>query len=82
MRDQVCPAHMSAEDFAEAQRLYEVTEDAFAEERWRMCLLMAAKNSNEMLGETEFELRQHTMNLGARTLEAAVNERRQKGVPG
>ena len=42
MSERFRPPHISAEDFAEAQRLYEVTEDAFAEERWRMCLLMAA----------------------------------------
>jgi hypothetical protein len=70
---------MSPEEFAEAQRLWEVTEAAVAEERWRMCLMMAAKKSPELLGNTEFELRKHIHRIGAITLEAAVNERRKKG---
>ena len=81
MVNRTCRAGMTAEEFEEAQRLYEVTESAMAEERWRMCCLMAAKQDGEMLGQTEFELRQHVLKMGAVTLEAAVNERRKKGVP-
>lgn len=81
MVSRTCPAGMTAEQFEEAQRLYEVTESAMAEERWRMCCLMAAKQDDEMLGRTEFELRQHVLKMGAATLEAAVNQRRKKGVP-
>lgn len=81
MVNRTCPAGMTAEEFEEAQRLYEVTEAAMAEERWRMCCLMAAKQDGEMLGQTEFELRAHVLKMGAMTLEAAVNQRRKKGVP-
>ena len=70
---------MSSEQYAEAQRLYEVTEQAMAEERWRMCCLMAMKPNGELLGRAEFELRDHAHRMGAMTLEAAVNERRKKG---
>jgi len=79
MEGRTCPEGMSAEQFAEAQRLWEVTEEAVAQERWRMCLMMASKKSPELLGSTEFELRQHVHRIGAITLEAAVNERRKKG---
>ena len=72
-------AGMSPEQYAEAHRLYEVTEQAMAEERCRMCCLMAMKPSGELLGRAEFELRDHAHRLGAVTLEAAVNERRKKG---
>ena len=70
---------MSAEQYAEAQQLYQVTEQALAEERWRMCCLMAMKANGELLGRAEFELRDHAHRMGAVTLEAAVNERRKKG---
>jgi hypothetical protein len=70
---------MSLEQFEEAQRLFEVTQQATIDEQWRMCCLLARKKDGELLGQTEFELREHVMRMGARALEAAVNERRQKG---
>ena len=76
-----CPEGMTAEEFAEARRLYEVTESAMADERWRMCCLMASKRNSQLLGQTEFELRERVLKMGAITLEAAVNGQRKKGVP-
>lgn len=70
---------MSQEEFEQAQRLYEVTETAMAEERWRMCCMMASKQEDQLLGQTEFELRDRALRMGAITLEAAVNDRRKKG---
>lgn len=60
MMSRVRPAWMSEEQFEEAQRLFEVTEDAMAEERWRMCCLMASKPGDQLLGQTEFEKNAHT----------------------
>ena len=82
MVNRVRPAGMSQEQFEEAKRLFEVTEAAMAEERWRMCCLMASKPGDQLLGQTEFELRDRVLNMGAVTLEAAANGRRKKGVPG
>ena len=47
---------------------------------------MAMKKDGEQFGRAEFELRDHVHRIGAITLEAAVleaavNERRKKGVP-
>ena len=82
MRTRECPEGMTAEQFAEAQRIFEVTQDALADEAWRMACLMAGKKDHQLLGETEFKLRDHVHRIGAITVEAAVNERRKKGVPG
>ena len=79
MDGRTCPEGMSLEQFAEAQRIMEVTESAMQEERWRMACLLACKKNGEMLGATEFQLRDHVMRMGATTLEAAVNERAKKG---
>ena len=81
MSDRVRPEGMSQEEFEQAQRLFEVTESALAEERWRMCCLMAAKQDHQLLGKAEFELRDRVLKMGAITLEAAVNDRRKKGLP-
>ena len=79
MEGRVCPAGMTEEQFEEAQRVFEVTQKAVADEQWRMCCLMASKQNGEMLGQTEFQLRDMVHRIGALTLEAAVNERRKKG---
>jgi hypothetical protein len=44
-----------------------------------MCCLMASKQDREMLGQTEFQMRELVHRIGAITVEAAVNERRKKG---
>ena len=79
MEGGVCPVGMTEEQLAEAKRVFEVTEQAAADERWRMCCLMASKQDREMLGQTEFQMRELVHRIGAITVEAAVNERRKKG---
>lgn len=74
-----CPEGMTPEQFAEAQRVYEVSKQAAEEELWRMACLTAGKKDNQLLGQTEFQMRDILLRIGARTLEAAVNERRKKG---
>lgn len=70
---------LTEEEFAEAQRVFEVAEKAVADELWRMSCLMASKKNGEMLGETEFTLRDMVHRVGAIVLEAAVNGRCKKG---
>jgi hypothetical protein len=65
---------------AEAQRIYERLERAFDEERMRMARILASKPTSQLLGQTEFELRDRVLGLGAEALEAAAGERRKKGV--
>lgn len=70
---------MTAEQCAEAERLFEVVQQATADEQWRICCLMASKQETQLLGQTEFDLRQRVLRMGAIALEAAVNQRRKKG---
>ena len=79
MEGRTCPEGMDQETFAEAQRLFEVTQQAMADEQWRVCLLMASKQNEHLLGPAEFELRDRVLRMGAIALEAAVNGRRKKG---
>ncbi len=79
MEGRVCPAGMTVEQFEEARRVFEVTQQATQDELWRMCCLMASKKSSELLGQTEFEMRDMLFRAGAKVLEAGVNERRKKG---
>jgi len=79
MEGRSCPDGMSREQFEEAQRVFAVTQHAAEDELWRMACLMASKEDRNMLGQTEFELREHVLRIGAIALENAVNERRKKG---
>ena len=79
MEGRVVPEGMTPEQFAEAQRLMVVTSRAVEDELWRMCCLSASKKDPQLLGETEFQLRDLLLRAGAKVLEAAVNERRKKG---
>lgn len=80
MEGRTCPPGMTPEQYAQAQRLMEVTRLAHDEELWRMCCLMASKKDSQLFGQTEFELRDIVHRVGAITLQAAANERRKKGV--
>ena len=74
-----CPDGMTSEEFSEAQRVFAISQKAAEEELWRMACLTATKQDDEMLGETEFQMRDVLLRIGAAALEAAVNERRKKG---
>ncbi|MCH5372888.1 MAG: hypothetical protein JJ992_02840 [Planctomycetes bacterium] len=81
MEGYVRPQGMTDEELAEAERVFEVSRRAAEEELWRMACLTAQKKDHELLGQTEFQMRDILMRIGARALEASVNERRKKGVP-
>ena len=82
MEGRPCPDGMTPEAFAEAQRVFEISQEAAEEELWRMACLTANKQDDQMLGETEFQMRDVLLRIGATALEAAVNERRKKrGMP-
>src|SRR5262249_52140414 len=64
---------------AEAQRLFEQLQGVFLEEARRLAQLLAAKPTPQLLGATEFEVREAVHRLGARTLEAALDGRKKGG---
>lgn len=75
-------AELSAEQQAEADRIYQRIREAFDAEARRLAKLMASKDDRHLFGQTEFELRDRVHALGAEVLEATAAERSKKGVPG
>jgi hypothetical protein len=65
---------------AEAQRLFEVLQRPFLEEARRLARLLAAKPDSQLLGPTEFAVRDAVHRLGAQALEAALEERKKGGI--
>jgi hypothetical protein len=44
--------------------------------------LMASKDDRQVLGQTEFAVREHVHRLGAQVLESVLQERKKKGTTG
>ncbi len=67
---------------AEAQRLFELLQQPFLDEARRLARLLASKQDAQLLGQTEFEVRDSVHRLGAQALEAALDERKKGGTKG
>ena len=70
---------LSEEQSTEAERIFQQIRGAFETEARRLAELMASKPNSELLGHTEYEVRDGVHRLGAKVLEVAVEERQKKG---
>ena len=70
---------LTPEQLAEAQRNFEVMKEAVDEDLWRIACLMAGKPDSQLLGRTEFEVREHVLRIGAKAVQTAVNGRKKGG---
>jgi hypothetical protein len=68
--------HLTPEQEAEAQVLFERWQTAFADEARHLARLMASKDDRHLLGATEFEVRDRVHRLGAQVLQTALAERK------
>jgi hypothetical protein len=73
---------LTPEQKAEAQRLYEVLQGSFLDEARRLAELLASKADAQLLGKTEFEVRDAVHRLGASALQAALDGRKKGGIKG
>ena len=73
---------LTPEELAEAKRNYEVMKNALDEDIWRIACLMAAKRDDQLLGRTEYEVRNQVLRMGAKAVETAVNGRKKRGTRG
>jgi hypothetical protein len=67
---------------AEAQRLFQALQQPFLDEALRLARLLAAKPDAQLLGRTEFEVRDAVHKLGAAALQAALDGRKKGGTAG
>jgi hypothetical protein len=73
---------LTVEQEAEAQRLAAVILERAQQEALRLARLLVSKPDEELLGATEFEVRDRVHALGAFAIEAAVNRRKKGGTTG
>jgi hypothetical protein len=73
---------LSPEQEAEAQRVADIIARKAKEEALAMARLLVSKPDQDILGATEFEIRDRVHKLGAHAIETALNERKKRGTKG
>jgi hypothetical protein len=73
---------LTTEQEQQAQAILHRIEDLYRDEARRVARLFASKANSEILGKTEFELRDRLLQLGAASVEAALDERKKGGTKG
>ena len=76
------PSRLSPEQEAEAQRIFQVLKQTSEQDLLARARLLASKPDRELLGRTEFEVRDRVHQLGAKALETALAERKKGGTKG
>lgn len=71
--------NLTPEQQAEAQRLFEALQGPFLDEARRLAELLASKPDAQLLGKTEFEVRDAVHRLGAAALQTALDGRKKGG---
>jgi hypothetical protein len=72
-------SHLTPEQEVEAQRIAAIIGKRAQEEALQMARIMVSKADAELLGATEFEIRDRAHKLAAHAIETAVNERKKGG---
>ena len=74
--------HLTPEQEAEAQRVAAIIGKKAQEEALHMARILASKPDAQLLGATEFQVRERAHQLAAHALETALNERKKGGTKG
>jgi hypothetical protein len=74
--------NLTPEQEAEAQRLAGIIAERAKQEALAMARLLVSKKDHEILGATEFEIRDRVHKIGAHAIETVLNERKKGGTKG
>jgi len=70
------PQRLSAEQEADAQRLFQSLKRTTNDDRLALARLLASTNDRDLLGQTEFAVRDRVHHSGAQAIETALQERK------
>ena len=73
---------LSVEQEAEAQRIYQILQANCEQDLLGLARLLASKADRDLLGKTEFEVRDRVHQIGAKAIETALEERKKGGTWG
>jgi hypothetical protein len=65
-----------------ADRIYQILRQGVETDLRGLAELLASKPDRQLLGQTEFEVRDRVHQIGAKALETALNERKKGGTKG
>lgn len=71
---------LTAEEAAEAARIEDILKAKAAVEIKQISRLLASKSNRELLGQTEFQIRDAVHRVGAAGIDAALEERKKRGI--
>jgi hypothetical protein len=75
-------SHLTPEQAALAERIFQGLRQAAESDLRGIAALLASKPDRELLGRTEFEVRDAAHKIGAKALETALDERKKGGTKG
>jgi len=73
---------LTPERAAEAERIFQSLRQAVDSDLRSLAELLASQPDRQLLGQTEFEVRDRVHKIGARAIETALNERKKGGTRG
>lgn len=73
------PVHLTPEQQAEAERIEDILMAKARAEVRQMARLLASKPNRQLLGRTEFQIRDACHRLGAQAIDAALEQRKKGG---
>jgi hypothetical protein len=72
--------HLTAEQAELAERIYQTLRHGVDTDLRSLAELLASKPDRQLLGQTEFEVRDRVHKIGAKALETALDERKKGGI--
>jgi hypothetical protein len=72
-------ASLTPEQQAEAERIYQILRERTDTDLRQLAELLASKPDHQLLGETEFQVRDRVQHIGAQALATALSERKKRG---
>jgi hypothetical protein len=75
-------SHLTTEQAELAERIYQTLSQAAESDLRGLAELLASKPDRQLLGQTEFEVRERVHTIGAKAFETALDERKKGGTKG
>jgi hypothetical protein len=73
---------LTPEQAADAEQIFLTLRQASEGEHWRLAQLLASKPDSQLLGATEFEVRDIVHEIGAKAIQTALDGRKKGGIKG
>ena len=75
-------SHLRPEQAERAEQIFQSLRQATEVDLRGLAELLACKEDDQLLGRTEFEVRDRVHTIGAKAIEVAVNQRKKGGTKG